>query len=171
MKVPEHKRPASTEMLEHEEGNPDYHLIFSLGPEYYAATLGSIREVIKWETVKPVPYMVPHFMGVINLRGQLVSVVDLRSKFAITPAAGSPGLILVTERGESLIGALVDDVHAVSRFSPSEIATTMALQTKVPIKFFCGIAKHGDHLVNVIDVAGSLSEEEFSTVKRSQESI
>ena len=42
MKVPEHKRPASTEMLEHEEGNPDYHLIFSLGPEYYAATLGSI---------------------------------------------------------------------------------------------------------------------------------
>ncbi len=57
------------------------YLIFSLASELYAVDLLQVKEVIKHNEVKPIPFMVNHFKGIINIRGQIVSVIDLRIKF------------------------------------------------------------------------------------------
>lgn len=59
---------------------------FSLGTEEYAIPLLSVKEVIALPEITPVPFSPPHFLGIINLRGQIISVMDLRKKFALGEA-------------------------------------------------------------------------------------
>src|SRR3989344_4100179 len=111
-------------------------IIFSLGGELYGTPLLSTREVIKHGDVKATPYMVPHFKGVINLRGQIVSVIDLRTKFEIQPASLDKGLILIVEHEQGLLGAVVDDLVSVERIHQRDIDQTAMVATKVPTDFF-----------------------------------
>lgn len=159
--------PASND----DAGENGRYLIFSLGGELYASPLVLIKEVIKLAEINPVPYMVAHFRGVINLRGQIVGVVDLRQKFQVKSHDTNKGLILIVEHDGLAIGAIVDDVNAVASFEAQSIDRNPALQTKIPLAFMKGIGKHGDRLVNIIDIAGSLTSEEYSTVRKSTEDL
>jgi purine-binding chemotaxis protein CheW len=143
------------------------YLIFRLGEELYGSPLHSVREVLKLPTIKSVPYMKNHFKGVINLRGAIVSIIDLRQKFDIK--AQLPGLILTVESDGDTIGAIVDDVSTVTTIPEAEIERNVRVETKVPLQFFHGVAKVQGRLVNIIDIAGTLSSEELATIKRNLE--
>lgn len=147
------------------EGQSVSFLLFSLGGELYGAPLLSAREVIKPGDIKPVPYMLPHFRGVINLRGRIVSVVDLRVKFGIEPAPGR-ALVLIVETPEGPLGAIVDDLTGVEKLPREQIDETAALETRIPLDFFLGVAKVRDRLVNVVDIAACLSAEDFRILKQ-----
>lgn len=151
--------------LEQEEETKNRYLVFVLADETYAAPLLQIREVIKIPSIKPVPYMVPYFKGIINLRGQIVSVIDLRMKFGLQNFKKDEGLILVIEAMGALVGAIVDNVCSVQNIPETEIETNPALETKIQSNFFLGIAKHPDTLINLIDIGGSLSSEDFKRIK------
>ncbi len=143
-------------------------ILFSLGGELYGTPLLSVREVIKLGETKPVPYMVQHFKGVINLRGQIVSVIDLRVKFGLAPTPGKNNMILIVETAEGLLGAIIDDLVSVEKIPKADIAPATGLETKVPLEFFSGIGKLEDRLVNLIDLAGCLSSEDLRLVKSNQ---
>src|SRR5688572_686498 len=102
-------RSLEAERLEAEREENKF-LIFNLGTELYGSRLLEIKEVIKRPTIKPVPYMVRYFKGIINLRGQIVSVIDLREKFDIPTSCPEAGLILVVDTGEGHIGVIVDEI-------------------------------------------------------------
>ncbi|MBF0206508.1 MAG: purine-binding chemotaxis protein CheW, partial [Oligoflexia bacterium] len=90
------------------------YLIYRLGGELYGSPLLSIKEVIKVNKIKPVPYTVPHYRGIISLRGNIIGIVDLRIKFGLSPQEGKYGSsVLIVENEEITIGALVDDVESV----------------------------------------------------------
>jgi purine-binding chemotaxis protein CheW len=141
-------------------------LLFSLGKELYGAPLLATREVIRQGDIKPAPYMVPHFRGVINLRGQIVSVIDLRIKFGIATTAQMEDLILIVESPHGLLGVVVDDVLSVEKVQKEEIDREVQLETKVPLDFFLGVAKIKGRLVNMVDIAGCLSSDELRSIQQ-----
>lgn len=144
--------------------NKNRHIIFSLAEELYATELMQVKEVIKVGQMKPVPFVVPHFKGIFNLRGQIVSVVDLRIKFNL-PKAAHEGLILIVDTKAGVIGVIIDDVVSVKDIPPTNIDSQTRLESKVPLSFFKGIAKCDDRLVSVIDIAGCLSSEDLKAIR------
>lgn len=132
------------------------YLLFSLQNELYGTPLISIREVLKLGVVKPVPYMANHFIGVINLRGLIVSIVDLRIKFGLVHEPQKTGLVIVIETRDGVIGAVIDDLMCVKVISPKDIEKHPNLDTRIPLRFYLGIAKTDHGLVNLVDAAGVL---------------
>ncbi len=146
-------------------------MIFKLGDEQYGTPLLEVREVIKFLAIKSVPFMADYFKGVINLRGQIVSVIDLRKKFLMPIYVNERGLILVIERPEGLVGCIVDDLISVEMFSLSEIASKSYIESRIPKEFFIGIAKRGDALVSLINLAGCLTVDDMRLVSRTQKEL
>lgn len=154
-----------------EDGEETSHryLVYALAGEHYASPLASVREVLKVAEVKEVPYMKNYFKGIINLRGQIISVIDLREKLALQGKPSGSGLILVVETKHGSLAAIVDDVVSVSHIPEQDIDRQPVLSTKIPVDFFLGIAKTENRLLNLIDISGTVSSDDFATIKRAKE--
>ena len=133
------------------------YLTFSLGDETFGLDVGNVREVLDLTDVTKVP-RTPDFMrGVINLRGKVVPVVDMRIKFAL-PAMDDTvdTCIIVTEvglEGETVvIGALADSVREVFQISADEIEPPPSIGLTMSTDFIRGIGKQGDEFVIILDV-------------------
>ena len=145
--------------------NEDKFLVYNIQGQLYASPLLSIREVIKMTTIRPLPYMKKYFKGVLNLRGQIVGVIDLRLKFGhkIEPDSG---LIVILDTVQGPIGAVVDDIVSVEGFEVNQIEKNPKLDTQVPLEFFDGVAKSNDRLIHIINIANCLSSEELRQIKK-----
>jgi purine-binding chemotaxis protein CheW len=104
---------------------------------------------------------------VINLRGSIIGIVDLRQKFDIKPQL--PGLILTVEVDGETIGAVVDDVVTVVEIEDTRIQRNVRVETKIPLEFFKGVATVEDRLVNIVDVGGTINAEDLATIRRAQD--
>lgn len=158
-----------TEVGNYNIDNEWKYLIYRLGGELYGSPLLSIKEVIKVNKIKPVPYTVPHYRGIISLRGNIIGIVDLRIKFGLDPQEGKYGSsVLIVENDDITIGALVDDVESVVALNRENVDLNPAIETKIDPKFFIGIAKLNNDLINLIDVAGTLSNEDLKLLSRTR---
>jgi purine-binding chemotaxis protein CheW len=156
--------PPRAENAESDEELPAKYLIFELGSERYACAIVKVREVIKVPPLKPVPFMVPSFTGVLNLRGQMIGVVDLRSRFQFPVSGNRPGYILIVDLGDSLLGAHVDDVISVETVGKDEIQKDFAVETRVAIDFLEGMAHIDKRMVNLVDLSKVLSSQELRKI-------
>lgn len=146
------------------------YLIFSLATELYAVDLLQVKEVIKYNSVKPIPFMVNHFKGIINIRGQIVSVIDLRIKFNLLNKSAKSsqedtGLILIIDLEDFALGTVIDDVVSIESFSTDQVDFNPTVESRIPIEFYKGVAKLKDRLVNIIDLAGSLSSDDLKIIR------
>ncbi len=141
------------------------YLVFRLANELYASPLIAVREIIKMQPIKPVPFMVHYFRGILNLRGLIVSVVDLRLKFDFPNIDLASGLLVVVESAEGTIGAVVDDVISVHSFPKENIETNLPLKTKIPLEFFVGVSHYNDRLVNIVDIGSTLTSDDLAMVR------
>jgi purine-binding chemotaxis protein CheW len=122
------------------------YLTFALASEEYGLPVLRVREIIKMMEITAVP-QVPHYVrGVINLRGKVIAVVDLRLKFNLEAMpAGDRTAIIVVEldlpAGRTLVGVLVDAVSEVLNIVPDEIEPTPTFGDQVDTTFMLGIAK------------------------------
>lgn len=149
------------------EQDDNRYLVFSLNNDLFAIPLLQATEVLKMTTIKPVPFMTRYFKGIINVRGSIVSILDLREKFNLPKRGNESSLILILKHQEQLLGAIVDDVIAVINVPKSEIMTEAKVEFQAPAQFLLGFFKKDTRLVTLIDVAGSLSSEDFRTIKSS----
>ena len=147
----------------------DKHIVFRLANELYGAPLAAIREIIKMQPIKPVPFMVEYFRGILNLRGLIVSVIDLRIKLHLPCQNVNTGLLVVVDTAEGPIGAIVDDVVSVYDFPKNKIETHLALKTRIPAEFFIGVAHMDDRLVNIINIGATLTSDDFAIVRRTRD--
>ena len=157
-----HETDSNSE-LDVSQQNTSY-LLFQLASELYGVPLLSIREVIKAKDIKPVPYMVKHFLGVINLRGQIVSIIDLRIKFGLDTNVQKQPLVIVVQTKYGLLGVVIDDLVSVKKINDTEINRSPILETHIPLEFFLGVAQSDNRLVNLIDISGCISSEELRIV-------
>lgn len=136
------------------------YLIFYLGEEMYGTPLTSVREVIEYHEPKPVPNMVGYFEGVINVRGEIIGVVDLRKRFGIKSERKCESkLIFDTARGP--LAAKVDHVEDVATIRADNIEKNPNLKQDVPAEYFIGIGRAEGQLVNLIQLDQLFTEEEL----------
>jgi purine-binding chemotaxis protein CheW len=123
------------------------YLIFQLGPEIYGTPLLGVREVIENKEAKAVPNSDPAFEGVINLRGDVIGIVDLRKLLKIEPRQSLSILVFESELGT--LGGIVDRCMAVTEIPDNQVETKTGLGDG---NYFLGIGKLPDGLVTLIDL-------------------
>ena len=150
--------------------NTTQYLTFKLGEEMFALNIAKVREVLDFTTVTRVP-RTPDFMrGVINLRGSVVPVVDLRRKFnmAISENTVNTCIIIseVTVDGDTtVLGCLADSVQEVVDLGQENIAPAPRIGTKLRTDFIKGIGKQNDRFVIILDIDKVFSVDELALVQ------
>ena len=140
------------------EGETLHHLVtFKLGREEYGVDINSVQEIIRATDITPVPGAPSHIRGVINLRGKIIPVVDLRKRFALAEIASSgEQRIVVVELGEKRLGMLVDNVSQVIKISSATIEEMPEEATSVAEDYIRGVGKLDNRLIIILDLNRSL---------------
>ena len=145
------------------------YLTFKLDEEVFAVDISKVREVLDFTTVTSVP-QTPDFMrGVINLRGGVVPVVDLRLKFGLPETEATVNTcIIITEVNigdeTTVIGALADSVQEVMDLEAGEIEPAPKIGTQLNTEFLRGMGKKNDEFILILDIDKVFSSDEISMV-------
>jgi purine-binding chemotaxis protein CheW len=146
------------------------YLTFKLGDEIFALDVAKVREILDFTTVTKVP-RTPDFMrGVINLRGSVVPVVDMRLKFGMSVTEKTVNTCIVVVEvgleGETVIlGALADSVQEVIDLEPDQIEPAPKIGTKLRTDFIRGMGKSESRFIMILDIDKVFSSDELSTVQ------
>lgn len=134
------------------------YLTFVLGQESYGVDVLKIREIIRPVDITSVPQMPAYVCGVINLRGKIVPVVDLRIKFGLEPSAATERSCIVVVQvrlpsgGISLMGLIVDAVEEVLNISEGDIEETPDFGTTIDTDYILGMAKVKGAVKTILDI-------------------
>jgi purine-binding chemotaxis protein CheW len=146
------------------------YLTFRLDDEVFALDVGQVREILDFTTITKIP-QTPDFMrGVINLRGSVVPVVDMRLKFGmgVTEKTVNTCIVVVEVQleGEStIIGALVDAVQEVFELEPAQIEPAPRIGTRLRTEFLKGMGKRENRFIMILDIDRVFTVEELSIVQ------
>ena len=129
-------------------------VVFRLGKEEYGFDVSAVREIHDMEDVARVHRSASHIEGVINLRGKLLTLVNLRTRFGMEPLPKSEGnpKIVVIDAPDAPVGFLVDEVSEVVRIGSESIEKAPTYIVRgIESQYVLGIAKHEDRLITLID--------------------
>lgn len=146
------------------------YLTFQLEDEVFALDISKVREVLDFTTVTKVP-RTPDFMrGVINLRGSVVPVVDMRLKFGMTVTEKTVNTcIIITEieldGDTTILGALADSVQEVIDLEPEQIEPAPRIGTRLRTEFIKGMGKREDRFLMILDIDKVFSSDELALVQ------
>lgn len=134
---------------------------FKLGSEEYGVDIAQVQEINRMVAITHVP-RAPQFMeGVINLRGQLIPIIDLRARFGMPRAEHTKSTrIVVTEIGAKRVGMVVDSVSEVLRLALDQIEEAPEMITGVDTEYIRGVGKIEDRLIILLDLAKIISAAE-----------
>jgi len=145
------------------------YLTFKLDQELYAVDIAKVREVLEFTAVTKVP-RTPDFMrGVINLRGNVVPVVDMRLKLGLTQTEKTVNTcVVITEvdvDGEkTVLGALADSVQEVIELDAAQIVPPPRMGTRIDTRVIRGMGKRDDHFLIILDIDKVFTADEVRTV-------
>jgi purine-binding chemotaxis protein CheW len=138
---------------------------FQVGRETYGVPIASLHEIVRVPEITAVPDAPSYVEGVINLRGKIVSVVDLRKRFG-KPASDArrQARILVVEQRGRLAGLIVDAASEVLKIPESDIEPAPSVMLEGGLECITGLAKYKGRLILLLDVAKLLATPEPKTV-------
>lgn len=150
------------------------YLTFRLGEEVFALDIAQVREVLDYTSITRVPRMPDFMCGVINLRGSVVPVVDMRLKFGMPKTEKTINTcIIIVEKstGEERvqIGALADSVQEVIELEPDSIEPAPRIGTGLRVDFIRGMGKRGEKFVIILDIDRVFSGDEISDISAGAE--
>lgn len=141
-------------------------LIFSLCSEQYAVPLLKVKEVIALTDITPVPYSPPHFKGIMNLRGQVISVIDLRQKLKMPKAdANQETAIIILDLSPLSLGIIVDSVESVLAVDQAEIQPPPDIGG-ANTAYIRGVTRKDKKLILLLDIERTLSVEDLKAMKQ-----
>jgi purine-binding chemotaxis protein CheW len=146
------------------------YLTFQLGEEVFAVDVSHVREILEFTTVTKVPKTPEYMRGVINLRGSVVLVLDMRLKFgmSITEKSVDTCIIVVEvsfEGENTIIGALIDSVQEVFELDPDQIEPAPRIGIQLKTEFIKGMGKRDDHFIIILDIDKVFSSEELAAIQ------
>ncbi|MBF0406042.1 MAG: purine-binding chemotaxis protein CheW [Candidatus Riflebacteria bacterium] len=135
---------------------------FFIGSDEYALGISDVREIVAMTEIRKVPKAPKFVEGVINLRGKIVPILDLRKRFEITPAAEiNQAKILIIEYNGNFLGMIVDNVSEVFRLSSEQLERTPPLLgNAIDSQYIWGVGKVENRLIILLDTEKLLSFEE-----------
>ncbi len=135
-------------------------VVFELAGESYGVEIGRVQEIDRMQAITVVPQAPPFVEGVINLRGRITPVVDLRTRFGLPKAEPTPlTRIVVVKAGEEWVGLVVDAVSEVLRIPVDAIEPPSAMVTTAESTYLRGIAKLESRLIILLDLDRVLDKE------------
>ena len=145
------------------------YLTFTLGEEEFALEIGKVREVLDYIQITRVPRMPEYMCGVINLRGNVVPVVDLKLKFGLPATVRTVDTCIVIAEVEvagepTIMGALADSVHEVLDLAAADIEPPPRMGTRLNTDFIKGMGRQGDKFIIILDIDKVLSTDELTQV-------
>ena len=144
-------------------------VIFRLRGEEFGAEITSVLEISRVLGITHIPEAPGFVEGVVNLRGQVIAVVDLAKQFGLPPQPELPktARIVVVEVAGETIGLIVDEVPEVLRVAEEAVEPTPEIiQTEVKRDYLRGLAKLGDRLILLLDLAKLLAPQELEQVSK-----
>lgn len=155
--------------IQAEAQNVHQYLAFSLAGEMYAIPLLGVKEIIEYGGVTPIPTMPEFIRGVINLRGRVVPVMDLSSRFGEPRTEiGERTCIVILEQNregrEQDMGVVVDSVNAVVDIAADGIEPPPTFGAKIRVDFIQGMWKYQNRFVIILDLAKILSVDEITQI-------
>ena len=136
-------------------------VVFQLAAKLYGVEISRVHEIIRLQSVTRVPRAPAFVEGVINLRGKVIPVVDLRRRFGLPMADHTrSSRIVVLEIGDQVVGIIVDAVSEVLRVSPGTVEPPSPVVAGIDSEYLHGIAKLTDRLVILLDLERVLAREE-----------
>jgi purine-binding chemotaxis protein CheW len=144
--------------------NLNRYLEFCLGTEEYAIPLLMVREVISVPETTPIPKSPSHFLGIMNLRGQVISVVDMRKKLKIEAKSVVEEAVIIVDIGGINIGVVVDSINKVLAFAQDEICEMPEVEHQVNTQYILGVFKKEHSLTVLLDIARVLDLQDMSAI-------
>ncbi|BBA69669.1 chemotaxis protein CheW [Geobacter sulfurreducens] len=144
------------------------YLTFKLDDEVFAVDVAKVREILELTSITKVP-QTPQFMrGVINLRGSVVPVVDLRLKFGMSETAPTVDTCIIVvevahEHETLILGALADSVQEVFEMEPGQVEPAPRIGTKLNTDFILGMGKHDGQFIMILDIDRTFTSDELAT--------
>jgi purine-binding chemotaxis protein CheW len=135
---------------------------FRIGQQAYALPIAAVREIVRPPEITAVPQSADEVAGVMNLRGRIVPVVDLRKRFAQALDKSPKNRVLVMSFGAKLVGVLVDAASEVLKIEAAEIEPAPKLLGDEQESYVAGIAKYNGKLVVLLDPKKQLPQAERS---------
>ncbi len=156
------------------EGKKEYQLVvFALGAEEFGVDIAQIREIVRLVQITYIPKAPVFIEGVVNLRGQVVAVIDLAKRLGVvSKPRGESTRIVILELGENVVGMVVDSVSEVLRIPVENIEEVPhIIDTEVPEHYISGVGKLKDRLLVLLNLDKVLTLEEAQHVEHSIKNI
>ena len=146
------------------------YLAFKLEEEVFAFDISTVREVSEFDTVTKVPQTPDMMKGVINLRGSVVPVIDMRVKFGMGEIEKTVNTVIIIieidlEGESTMMGAMVDSVNEVIDLDSDHIEPPPKIGTKLNTEFIRGMGKQGDQFIIILEIERIFSMDELSTLQ------
>ncbi len=136
---------------------------FQLAGETYGVNVMQVQEVLRHSEIAPVPGAPGYVIGIINLRGNVVTVIDTRNRFNLTPGEITDNTrIVIIEADQHVIGILVDSVAEVVYLKQSEIETAPNIGNEESAKFIQGVCHKNNELLILIELNKLLTDQEWA---------
>lgn len=140
---------------------------YRLGEETYGINVMQVQEVLRYTEIAPVPGAPDYVLGIINLRGNVVTVIDTRSRFGLPPSETTDNTrIVIIESDEQVVGILVDSVAEVVYLKTSEIDSAPNVGTEESAKFIQGVSNRDGELLILVDLNKLLTDDEWDELSK-----
>ena len=142
-------------------------LTFVLGKEEYGIEILKVREIIGLMEITTVPQTPDYMKGVINLRGKVIPIIDLRLKFSMAEEEHTQETcIIVVEVGSAQVGIIVDSVSEVTDIKGEDIEDAPNFGQEIDTNFIMGLGKVKDKIIILLDIEKVLTAEDLEIVKQ-----
>ena len=136
---------------------------FRLDNETYGINVMQVQEVLRYTEIAPVPGAPPYVLGIINLRGNVVTVIDTRLRFGLAQTETTDQTrIVIIETENQVVGILVDAVAEVVYLRQSEIEITPNVGNEETAKFIQGVCHKNEELLILVDLEKMMTDEEWA---------
>lgn len=141
------------------------YVTFKLDDETYGIDVMQIQEVLRYTEIAPVPGAPDYVLGIINLRGNVVTVIDTRRRFGLVDAEMTDATrIVVMESSQQVMGILVDSVAEVVYLKSSEIETAPNVGNEESAKFIQGVCNKNGELIILVEFDKMLADHEWAEI-------
>jgi purine-binding chemotaxis protein CheW len=146
---------------------PAEYLAFTLGKEEYGIDIQKVSEIRNYETPTRIANAPEFIKGVVNLRGIIVPIVDMRIRFALgTPEYGPFTVVIILNIGTRVVGMVVDAVSDVTTLTPEQIKSTPDMGSTINTEHIVGLGTVDERMLILVDIDRLMSSEEMGLIER-----
>lgn len=140
-------------------------VVFGVGKELYGVSIESVYEIVRVPEVTEIPDAPEFLEGVINLRGKIVPVIDLRKRLRLEGIGKTKATrVLIAEHGNNIAGLLVDSVSEVLKIQPDAVEQPPEMISAIGVEYITGVAKVDERLIILLDTKKILSVEDMKRI-------